>query len=338
MMRSVEIRVWRWLPVCLGSMVFWACLASSPAAHAEVIVNFTTTNGWIYHGGQRVNGNSLPGQFGPIATHFNQQPVKAPFLSPTGEGGRYASHPFYAVNATWFYSRLDGAGTFQFSQTGTVPVLSPARPQGNGSFGAMGSQLPTAGMTGILPSALALPTGLTLPQGTLLYADFSGLTADFDNPAQWWYDAASQTQHQVYSGGQWAFYFDNGAGGFDVLAEYEDVTLAAEFRLGAGTAQYTWTATPVVTNDLILPLTAGFMGGSALIPISGVINEELVSPTVGFFSSAGQSLTFAFDVDNATAVPEASTVTLLGTAWAAMYTLAWRRRRIQRDAKGSVAR
>ncbi len=293
------------LMAVLSAMICTWTTASSVSA--ALVVDFTTSGGWIYHAGQRVNDRLLNG-LGGLSTHYNRQPVFAPFRSPDGVGGRYTNHPGHLVNPTFFYGSLDGTGGFQFTPTGSFGSIA----SGSGVFSAYEGSFRAAAMSGILPVAIDLPNGVSLAAGTSILADFSGLRADFNNPSQWWYDESTRTGQLTYTGGRWGFYYEGNAGDYISLATFSDVQISSSFDYNAGTNTLQWSATPELTNGLILPISGGGVA-SILLPIGGVINEELINPTVGMFGRGSLTLPFRFDVDNAS-VPEPTAFMLCGPA------------------------
>lgn len=312
----------RFVAGLISGMIFLVTTISG--LQAEVVVDFTSDAGWIFHGAHRVNDRPLNG-FGALSTHYNNQPVFAPFRSPDGVGGRYANHPGHPTNPTGFFGSLDGAGGFQFTPTGSFGSIT----SGSGLFSTYGSNLPAAAMSGILPVDLNLPNGLSLATGTTILADFSGLRADFNDPSQWWYDENTQTGHLTYTGGSWGFYFESSPGSYSALATFGDVHLTSSFNYATNTNTLQWTATPQLTGGLILPTTGLFDGGtSILLPIAGVLNEEMVSPTVGIFGRGSFTMPFRFDVENAT-VPEPTAFMLCSPAF--LFLMVTRRQRAARS-------
>lgn len=303
----------------LANCLMFLCLAV-PVGRAEVVVNFTSTEGWIFHGAHRVNTLALNG-LGAFSTHYNSAPTFAPFKSPDGTGGRFVQHPEHQINPTFFYGSIDGLGSFQSTPTGSYGSI----PRVSGSFSQHGSNLPVSAMSGTLPSELTLPNGVQLTAGTTIYADFSGLRADFNNPEQWWYDQSSRTNHLIYRGGDWGFYYSPEPGSYAALATFDDVEVKQVFNYGTGLLTMEWSGNALLTNGLILPTSGNIGGGSSiLLPLSGVIDEEVTDPTVGFYSRSTLTMNFSFDVENAT-VPEPTSLALCGPA--ILFFAATRRRR-----------
>lgn len=294
---------------------------TATALSAALVVDFTSSGGWIYHAGQRVNDRPLNG-LGGLSTHYNSQDIFAPFRSPDGVGGRYSNHPEHLVFPTAFYGRLDSAGGFQFTPSGSFGSIT----SGSGVFSAYEGSFRAAAMSGVLPVAIDLPNGVSLAAGTSILADFSGLRADLNNPSQWWYDASTRTGQLTYTGGRWGFYYEGSPGDYISLATFSDVQISSSFDYNAGTNTLQWSATPELTNGLILPISGGGVA-SILLPIGGVINEEMVNPTVGWFSRGSLTLPFRFDVDNAS-VPEPTSFGLLAAAVLCFHTRRARRKSV----------
>jgi hypothetical protein len=291
---------------------------TTSALRAEVVVDFTSLGGWIYHGGQRVNDRTLNG-LGELSSHYNRQPVRAPFRSPDGVGGRFTNHPEHLTNPTFFYGSLDGAGGFQFTPSGSFGSIT----RGSGTFSEYNDNFRAAAMSGILPVAIDLPNGVSLAAGTSILADFSGLRADLNNPSQWWYDQSTRTGQLTYTGGRWGFYYEGSPGDYISLATFNDVQISSTFDYSSGTNTLQWSATPELTEGLILPTSGGGVA-SILLPIGGVINEEMVNPTVGMFGRGSLTLPFRFDVQNAS-VPEPTSFCLLAAAVLCLQTRRARR-------------
>lgn len=282
----------------------WFAVVFADAAGGAVVVSLSGPTGTIGHQAVRVNQATTPAT-DALGVHHNSQPVLAPFMSPTGVGGRFANHPGVSPNEPFgIYAALDGAGAFSFSPTGTVRGL----PSGTGSFGAPGMLLPTAAHTGVLPSDLALPGG-TIAAGSTIYSDFAGLRVNLDSAADYWFDTAAGLEHRTYRGGTWSFFYQQG-GSFIKFAEYVDVVELFQINWAAGTANIFWTATAIPVSDVILP-ASGTAFGAAVVNVAGFLDNELVSPFVSFYGQFPGQLNIAFDVENARAVPEPASAALM---------------------------
>jgi hypothetical protein len=287
-------------------------------------VNFTAT--YNVHGAI----STWDGNFSNAT--MNTRPDILPFMSSATNAARYGgNHPLNLLGGgtiiAGIFTMLDGAGT-----TGLTTVAGSTSAFG-GSFGnfsiqtySTGARLPTAGATGVLGSTLSLPNGLSLSAGTQVFADYYSYVLDYDDPASYWYDSTSELQHQVYQGGFMDFYYKDNLDQFHLFARYEDAVVSATVDYVNNVDAWDWTGNNVAVDNVLLPTGISFSNNIALNN-SGVILTELdTSPYVGFFSSRTRSFTASFDTDNATLVPEPSSLVLL-----LMGTLPLLRRRRARD-------
>ncbi|HUG91937.1 MAG TPA: PEP-CTERM sorting domain-containing protein [Planctomycetaceae bacterium] len=315
-----------------------AGVSGSPAAAGPITVSFQAQpgGGLIAHEAIRVSSDTVTNEIG-----YNDKPILAPFRSPDGAGGRFSVHPDAAtVGVDFNYMALDGAGVFNFVQSGTTLINGFAFPIGEGTFGTPGDGLPLAAHTALLSEELALPNGVTLASGTTLYADLAGFRADFNDPASYWYDEATGVEHRTYTGGTWAFFYEDpaAAGSFLKLAEYRDVVFAWEINLRAGTLTNTWAGTPEAVEGLRLPAQVSGHGLTSPLSTVGVFSNELDSPLTGFYGQFLDAYTVTFDVDGAelvSAIPEPSSVALLATG---LLSLLGIRRRSALQTRRSAAR
>ena len=325
--------------------VVGACLITLDAACSSlaVTVSFSGTNSLVAHGGVRVSSDT----FG--VGYYDSAPILAPFVSPLAGSVRYAHHPAndIGVNLDVNYLMLDGAGSFQLTPSGTASSFSfGALDNFTGLRLAPGALLPAAAETGTLPAAIALPNGTTIPAGTTIYSDFAGLVVDQNDPADYWYDAATNTEHRTLAGGTWSFFFEDTAapGTFRKFAELADVTSAFELDWANGTLHSTTTGRSVPVSDVILP-TSFSNFGFGLLNVAGVVTNETTlvdSSTVyaglyGLFSING---TVTFDVDHAVLVPEPNGFTSLsaaglGLAWMWLFGRGRRNAFVQKGSDGN---
>jgi hypothetical protein len=324
--RRFCLRTALWLALISGGLV-------QPSTAGPITVSFTAplNGGLVAHEAIRVSSDTFTNTIG-----YNSKPVLAPFLAADGVGGRYAVHPdAAAVNLDFSYMALDGAGAFTFNQSGTTLFSGFPIPYGAGAFSAAGSGLPLAAHTGQLSTALVLPNGLTLAAGTTLYSDLAGFHADFNDPASYWYDSGSHIEHRTYTGGKWAFFYEDpdSPGSYQKLAEYHDVVFDWEINFLAGTLSNTWTGIPVAVDGLILPASVSGYGLTSPINTTGILSNELTSPFTGFYGRFRDTYNITFDVDNAkvvSAVPEPASLALFAVGGLAMLA----RRRIGRNEYG----
>jgi hypothetical protein len=269
----------------------------------DVSVALSSTNGTIAHGSVRVNSGQIGGG-SAYASYYNSLPVVAPFQSATGAGGRFATYPGSGSSPFFIYARLDGAGAFSFTQTGTTLGV----PSGNGTFTDPGTYLPTAAHIGTLASPLFLPSGTVLAGGTTIYSDYADLRVDLNDPASYWLDSATGTEHRTYRAGRWSFFYQN-AGTFVKFAEYADVTQSFLINFGTGAVTGTWTATPLPIAGFSLPAT-GSSSVAEAINTTGILDNEKVSPFTGFYGRFPNSLQITFDVEGVTVAEDAGPQTV----------------------------
>jgi hypothetical protein len=295
-----------------------ACLISLNAVSpsAAVTVAFSGTNSLIAHGAVRVSSDT----FGPA--FYDSAPLLAPFVSPLAGSARNAYHPAndLGVNLDVNYLMLDGIGGYQRTPTGASTSFSfGSLDNFTGTRLAPGALLPTAAETGALPAALALPNGTAIPAGTTIYSDFVGLVIDQNDPASYWYDAATNIEHRTAKGGRWSFFYEDLVlpGTFHEFAELADVTSSFDLDWVNGTLASTTVGNPVPVANVLLPTTFSTLG-FGLLNVEGVISNEttLVDSTTdyaglyGVFSFGGS---VTFDVDHALLLPEPSSLfTALG--------------------------
>lgn len=293
------------------------------AALAQVNVAMYGPNGTIGHGAIRVSTGTFSGTYG---TYYNAQPILTPFMNSSGVGGRYATHPVGGLAVA--YSRITGAGAFEFVPDGT---FHGALPRGTGVFSAPGTHLPTAAHSGTLPSTVNLPNGTVIPAGTQILSDFAGLEMDYNNAADYWMSTGPNIEHRVYRNGTWGFYYDQGGGSFVQFAGYTNVTVQMTVNWGTGVVDANWSGTPTAVNGILLPAT-GTASSSDPVDSDGILNNEMVSPIEGLYGRFPGGLTFSFDVQGATHVPEPGSLALLLAAVCALAPSLRRRRGARRRA------
>jgi hypothetical protein len=294
----------------VSRVLFWALLLpmligfgwAKPLSASMITVSFQATpnGGVIAHEAIRVSHDTFTNTIG-----YNTKPLLAPFRAADGTGGRFAVHPDAVfANLDWNYMALDGAGAFTFNPNGTMTFNGVSVPKGSGTFLSAGTRLPLAAHSGQLSTALQLPNGPTLAAGTMLYSDLAGFHADYNNPADYWYDSTTNIEHRTYTGGTWGFYYEDptAAGSFLTLAEYHDVVSDFEINYRTGMVTNSWTGTPVAANGLILPGSVTGYGLTSPINTTGVLSNELTSPFTGFYGRFGDAFNMSFDIDNAQVV------------------------------------
>lgn len=323
------------LRMALGLLLFVAA-TGQPASAELITVSFQApvNGGLIAHEAIRVSGDTFTN-----SVDYNSKPVLAPFRAANGVGGRYSVHPdAAAVNLDFSYMALDGAGAFEFNRTGTTSFNGVSVPIGTATLSPAGTRLPLAAHVGQLSGTLVLPNGVTLAAGTTIYSDLAGFRADYSDAASYWYDSATQIEHRTYTGGTWAFFYQDpeSAGTFVTLAEYRDVIFDWEINFRAGSLTNSWSGTPVATNGLILPGSVSGYGLTTPINTTALLSNELTTPYTGFYGTFRDAFSFSFDTDQAelvSAVPEPSALVLISMG---AMTAVWYRRHRHKRPDGRV--
>ncbi|HBJ87067.1 MAG TPA: hypothetical protein DDZ88_25050 [Verrucomicrobiales bacterium] len=249
---------------------------------------------------------------------MDSRPDIMPFVSPDTGAVRYTgNHPVNLVvpattRVAGVYTLLDGVGTTETVSLGTnTSAFGSNRSDYSITSHASGSRLPVAGATGTLTAPLTLPNSVILGSGTQVFADFYAYAMDYNNPASYWYDANTDIQHQVYTGGVMDFYYKDALDQYHRFASYEDSTVHALVDYIGNADTWIWSGTNVAVNDVLLPASVSF-GTAIAVNTSGIILSELeTDPYVGFFDVRTRSMTVNFNELNATLVPEPSRAVLL---------------------------
>lgn len=302
------------------------CFATE-AVSAPIVVSFFGEEGTVGHEAILVNPETQAA--GPA--FWDDLPLILPFTGPTSSTRYTGDHPANAggVVTGGAYTRLDGTGAVSIVPTGTSTPYGPGSlPNANITIDGAGAHLPTAAHTGALPSDLNLPGGVSLPSDTVIHSDFDNLVVDFNDAASYYYDSTTGHEHRIYRGGNWVFSYEDpmASGVFQPLAAYTDVEVALDIDFATLEVFSTWEATPVAIPgvNVLLPATGTSMGNA--IDTTGFLLNE-TPDFAGLYGVFDGEFDLAFDIDNATSVPEPSSLALLGLCAFGFGRYRYRRRR-----------